>query len=85
MSNQTAAWRVPDADRPPEQFWIDFGNFVMASMRQDDTDHYWETLAKWADVLCKRYHGNDVVAHLIIDYLDGQDKRSKQLPGNATT
>ena len=79
------SWKVPDADRPPEQFWIDFGNFVMASMQQDDTDHYWETLIRWADVLGKRYPKNDVVAHLIIDYLDGQDKRSKQLSVNATT
>ena len=85
MSQQAAAWRVPDADRPPEQFWIDFGNFVMASMQQDDTDHYWETLIRWADVLSKRYPKNDVVAYLIIDYLDGQDKRSKQLSANATT
>lgn len=72
-------WRVPDQDRPPEQFWVDFGNFVMASMRQKDSDDYWKTLVKWADVLGKRYPNNDVVANLIIDYLDGQDKRSKNM------
>lgn len=76
MSSKTA-WAVPDPERPPAQFWTDFGNFVMASMQQEDTDHYWETLIRWANILGKRYPKNDVVAHLIVDYLDGQDRRRK--------
>ena len=73
--SKAAAWRVPDPDRPPDQFWTDFSKFVNASMIFDDTDHYWQTLIRWADVLMNRYN-NHVVNLMVMDYLDGQSRRS---------
>lgn len=69
------AWAVSTEDRPPQQFWIDFGNFVGASFQQEDDDGYWQTLIKWAGILMDRY--NNHVANMIVrDYLDGQSRRS---------
>ena len=74
MSNRNN-WRISESDRPPSQFWVDYGNFVMASMMFDSSDEYWETLAKWSDILMRRYPKNVVVGNMIVDYLDGQSKR----------
>lgn len=68
-------WKVPIDKKPPDQFWIDFSKFVNASMICDDTDHYWQTLIRWADVLMNRYN-NHVVNMMVMDYLDGQSRRS---------
>ena len=69
------AWRLPEADRPPEQFWTDFSKFVNASFVCDDSDYYWQTLIRWADVLMNRY--NNHIANMIVrDYLDGQSRRA---------
>mgnify|MGYP002519431322 CR=1 FL=1 len=38
------AWKVPGPDRPPERFWVDYGNFVMATYLYNDSDEYWQTL-----------------------------------------
>ena len=73
--SKAAAWRVPDPDRPPDQFWTDFSKFVNASMIYEDTDHYWQTLIRWGDVLMSRYN-NHVVNMVVIDYLDGQSRRA---------
>ena len=79
MSNREA-WRVPDPDRPPEQFWIDFGNFVMATMNYDDSDEYWQTLIKWSDILQRRYGGHEMTGKIILDYVDGRMARMKADP-----
>ena len=68
-------WKVPIDKKPPDKFWIDFSKFVNASMIFDDTDHYWQTLIRWADVLMNRYN-NHVVNMMVMDYLDGQSRRS---------
>lgn len=65
------AWKVPEADRPPVEFWKDFGNFMMATYAYDDSDEYVETLMHWADVLQKRYGGQAMTGKVIMDYLDG--------------
>lgn len=68
-------WKVPIDKKPPDQFWTDFGKFVNASMICDDTDHYWQTLIHWADILMKRYD-NTIVNSIVMDYLDGQSRRA---------
>ncbi len=73
MKNNT--WAAAEADLPPSQFWIDFGNFVNASVHLDDTDKYWETLVHWGDILGKRYN-NKIANYVIMDYLDGQSRRA---------
>ena len=71
--NSKTAWAVPDPDRPPEQFWIDFGNFVMATMNYDDSDDYWKTLIKWSDILGKRYNSDPIACHMIYEYIKSQE------------
>lgn len=69
-------WKVPEAERPPEQFWIDYGNFVMASYRfVSEDDGYWETLIFWANVLMNRYN-NHTVNLIVMDYIDSQSIKS---------
>ena len=75
------AWKVPEANRPPEQFWTDFGNFVMATYIYDDSDEYWQTLMRWADILQRRYHGHEMTGNIIMDYLDNQMAKMKADPG----
>lgn len=79
MSDKNA-WRVPDPDRPPEQFWIDYGNFVMATYVYDDSDEYWQTLIRWADILQRRYGGQEMIGKIILDYVDGRMARMKADP-----
>ncbi len=76
MSTQSESWKVPSNECPPEQFWLDFGKFVNASKQYEDSDYYWSTLVWWADVLMKKYDANMVVCHIVMDYIDGQSKRS---------
>ena len=79
MSKQEK-WRLPADARPPEQFWKDFGNFIMASYQYDDTDEYWETLIRWADILQRRYHGNEITGKVILDYVDSQERKLQADP-----
>ena len=79
--NNKEAWKVPEANRPPEQFWKDFGNFMMATYRYDDSDEYWQTLMRWADILQRRYHGHEMTGKIIMDYLDSQMAKTKADPG----
>lgn len=78
MSNET--WRVPDNERPPEQFWLDYGKFVMATLRYDNSDEYWETFLRWADILQRRYQGHEVTGEVILDYLDVQMAKMEEAP-----
>ena len=66
---------VPVPDRPPEKFWTDFGNFVMATYNYTDTDDYWETLIRWADILLNRYN-NPAANKVVFDYLNSQSARA---------
>lgn len=66
------AWKVPEANRPPAQFWVDFGNYVMATYVYDDSDEYTETLMKWSNILQKRYGGDEMTGKIIMDYVDSQ-------------
>ena len=75
MTEQAKTWVIPEKDRPPDDFWIAYRKFIIASKMSDNSDYYWTTLVKWADALAKRYPGNDIVADLIMDYIDGQSKR----------
>ena len=83
MSAQAEAWRIPDPERPPEQFWTDFKKFVYASYvyepdpEGEKHDYYWETLIHWADILMKRYD-NSIVNAMVMDYLDGQSRRATE-------
>lgn len=71
-------WKVPEAERPPEQFWIDYGNFVMASYQfVSEDDGYWETLIRWANVLMNRYN-NHTVNLIVMDYIDSQSIKSRK-------
>ena len=84
MSEKAKAWIVPEEDRPPNQFWIDFGSLVNASKiypadESPDHDHYWNTLIRWSEKLMNRYN-NTVVNHIVMDYIDGQSRRSTQKP-----
>ena len=76
-----SGWKIPEADRPPEQFWKDFGNFMMATYRYDDSDEYWQTLMRWADILQRRYGGHEMTGKIIMDYLDSQMAKMKADPG----
>lgn len=67
--------RIPEADRPPAQFWTDFGNFCMATYNYVDTDDYWETLCHWADILLERYN-NPAANKVVFDYLNSQSARA---------
>ena len=80
MSNKDA-WKVPEGSRPPEEFWKDFGNFVMATYVYNDSDEYWQTLMRWADILQRRYHGHKMTGDIIMDYLDSQSAKMKADPG----
>lgn len=81
MSTQAELWKVPEADRPPEQFWTDFSKLVNASFNYEDSeddskhDHYWKTLIKWCNVLMDRYN-NHIVNMIVMGYLDGQSGRA---------
>lgn len=66
---------VPVPDRPPEKFWTDFGNFVMATYNYTDTDDYWETLIRWADILLNRFN-NPAANKVVFDYLNSQSARA---------
>ena len=66
---------VPVPDRPPEKFWTDFGNFVMATYNYADTDDYWETLIRWADILLNRFN-NPAANKVVFDYLNSQSARA---------
>lgn len=66
---------VPVPDRPPAQFWTDFGNFVMATYNYTDTDDYWETLIRWADILLNRFN-NPAANKVVFDYLNSQSARA---------
>ena len=56
-------------EQPPLQFWVDFGNFIKATAKGDDSDERWEKLCKWADILMSRY--NNRLANLVVrQYLD---------------
>ena len=79
MSNKDA-WKVPEADRPSAQFWTDFGNFMMATYQYNDSDEYWRTLMRWADILQRRYHGHEMTGKIIMDYLDSQMAKMKKAP-----
>ena len=79
MSNKDA-WKVPEGSRPPEEFWKDFGNFVMATYVYNDSDEYWQTLMRWADILQRRYHGHEMTGKIIMDYLDSQSAKMKADP-----
>lgn len=79
MSNKEA-WKVPEGSRPPEEFWKDFGNFVMATYVYNDSDEYWQTLMRWADILQRRYHGHEMTGKIILDYVDGRMARMKAAP-----
>lgn len=79
MSNKDA-WKVSEDNRPPTQFWIDFGNYVMATYVYDDSDEYWETLMRWSDILQRRYGGHEVVGKIIMDYVDSQSVKMKADP-----
>lgn len=74
------AWKVPEGSRPPEEFWKDFGNFVMATYVYNDSDEYWQTLMRWADILQRRYHGHEMTGKIIMDYLDSQMAKMKKAP-----
>ena len=74
------AWKVPEDSRPPEQFWKDFGNFVMATYVYDDSDEYWQTLIRWSDILQRRYGGHDMTGKIILDYVDSQSVKMKADP-----
>lgn len=72
------SWKVPQEERPPEQFWKDYGNFMMASYRFDSADdHYWETLINWANILMNRYN-NHIVNLVVMDYIDSQSSKSSK-------
>lgn len=73
-------WRIPDNERPPAQFWQDFGLLVMASMRYDNSDEYWRTLLRWADILQRKYHGHQISGQVILDYIDSQMAKMKADP-----
>ena len=79
MSNKDA-WKVPEGSRPPEEFWKDFGNFVMATYVYNDSDEYWQTLMRWADILQRRYGGHEMTGKIIMDYLDSQMAKMKADP-----
>ena len=73
-------WKVPEGKRPPEQFWIDFGNYVMATYVYNDSDEYWQTLIRWADILQRRYGGDEITGKIILDYVDGQERKLRADP-----
>lgn len=75
-----AAWRVPDNERPPERFWLEFGKLVMATLRGDDSEEYLKTLIEWADFLQRRYGGHEITGRVILDYLDAQMARLQEEP-----
>lgn len=76
-------YAVPSSARPPERFWTDFGNFVMASYNfppdadEAESDAYWSTLCKWADILMNRYN-NKAANAVVFDYLNSQSDRNKR-------
>ena len=70
-----SVWRIPDDERPPERFWMEFGRFVMATMKNDGSDDYRRTLVEWSDLLQKRYQGHEITGRVILDYMDSQMRR----------
>lgn len=60
-------------------FMSDFWSMIKASYEMpedEDVDHYWSTLVKWADALGKKYDCDPVISGMIIGYLDGQSIKS---------
>ena len=43
----------------------------------NDSDEYWQTLMRWADILQRRYHGHEMTGKIIMDYLDSQSAKMK--------
>ncbi len=80
MSEWRESWKVAESERPPAEFWTDFGNFVGESfvIETDERlhDYYWSTLINWADILMKRYHGNEVVVQIVMGYIEHQSSRA---------
>lgn len=75
MSNQDT-WKI-EGEKPPQQFWIDYGNFVMASHEfpYNATNDDWQKLIHWAEVLMSRYN-NTIANKVVMDYIDIQSYRA---------
>lgn len=73
-------WTISEEDRKRlSAFMQDFWSLIKASYVFPDkdadpagADHYWSTLAKWADALRKKYPDDHITANLIMAYLDTQ-------------
>ena len=77
------AWEITEEHKQQMSgFMTDFWSLIKASyeMPSDEdkeaSDHYWVTIAKWADALSKKYNGDTVMSCIILGYLDGQSKKS---------
>lgn len=68
-----------DHQKVMSSFMSDFWSMIKASYEMpedEDVDHYWSTLVKWADALGKKYGCDPVISGMIIGYLDGQSIKS---------
>lgn len=68
-----------DHQKVMSSFMSDFWSMIKASYEMpedEDVDHYWSTLVKWADALGKKYDCDPVISGMIIGYLDGQSIKS---------
>ena len=72
MSEQAETWRARADEAPPEQFWTDFGKMVLASVRGDDTEHYWTTMVQWSNKLMEKYGNNEIANYVVVNYYMGQ-------------
>ena len=79
MMEQTKTdWRaiIDNLQQPPLQFWIDFGKFIAATQKGDDSDARWEKLVYWAGILMGRYN-NSLANHIVLKYLDCLGKQDR--------
>ena len=75
MNKQSDLWKANKNEIPPEQFWLDFGKFVCATIkgvRNDNSDLYWQKMRTWGKILKSRYHNTELVCAVVNDYYAGQ-------------
>ena len=80
-------WKITeDNKKVMSAFMADFWNMVKASYEipEDDNDHYWSTLVKWADALGNKYHADKTVMGIVLGYLDGQSNKATGRERNTT-